>query len=175
MSEEIDRLVEAARAYNRAREGANSAEDCPRCDDDYGVYCGQHTQLRAVARDAKRRLFDAVFAIGQANPPPPFRRERCTCHCAPCIRGACHDCTEGGARCANAWITFKRANHNPDAGADYETCAGCGKHIRHHYGAPGGEMPAYRCYSIDPCPKCGKELVAQASGVACSCGYMFCY
>lgn len=27
----------------------------------------------------------------------------------------------------------------------------------------------------DPCPRCGRQLVAKASGVACSCGYMFCY
>ena len=113
MSEEIDRLVEAARAYNRARKGANAAEDCPRCDDDYGMYCGQHTQLRAVARDAKRRLFDAVFAIGIAPD-------------------------------SQIAAKFK------DAGTAI--------------------VPP-----PDPCPQCGKQLVAQASGVVCSCGYMFCY
>ena len=26
----------------------------------------------------------------------------------------------------------------------------------------------------DPCPKCGKQLIAKWSGVGCSCGYSFC-
>lgn len=30
----------------------------------------------------------------------PARRERCMCHCARCISGACNQCTEAGAWCA---------------------------------------------------------------------------
>lgn len=29
-----------------------------------------------------------------------MKRERCMCHCSPCIRGSCSACTEAGGWCA---------------------------------------------------------------------------
>lgn len=106
-------------------------------------------EMAKVAIESRARAV-AIIARRSTGTPREATREpthiRCTCFCPSCIRMACHDCTEGGARCANTHATFRRSNGSPDAGADYETCAGCGKHISRHYGAGVAGLPLYRCY-----------------------------
>lgn len=40
---------------------------------------------------------------------------------------------------------FVRKSNSHEAGIDYETCATCGKHIRHHYGFGSKSSDEYRC------------------------------
>lgn len=47
--------------------------------------------------------------------------------------------------CTLAPRVFKRSDTNPESGIAYETCAVCGKHIRHHYGSADRGAPTYRC------------------------------
>ncbi len=64
---------------------------------------------------------------------------------------------------------FVRFSFDPSDGARYETCATCGKHIRHHYGglALGGATHLYRCDPRPHCDKCNSSFTCYDSSTRC--------